>query len=138
LSYANSFYTNAESVRATIESILKSLGAKLNDVYRVSKEISGYSVTWTVELITKQRGNVETLCTRLLTIQSSSAPNFSFEEAWVKLYATELLPLAKRIAQILLLTHNIRCTSVCTLNYVDHYSNKCVTEHVLGRNWVNF
>ena len=120
MSYANSFYTNAESnaesVRATIESILKSLGAKLNDVCRVSKEISGYSVTWTVELITKQRGNVETLCTRLLTIQSSSAPNFSFEEAWVKLYATDLLPLAKRIAQILLLTHNIRCTSVCTLN----------------------
>jgi hypothetical protein len=127
-------------VRATIESVLKPLNAKSENVYRVSKDISAYFATWSVELMPKQRRNFEEtpFCTCLLKVKSSLAPAFSFKEAWIELLATNLLPLAKKIAQILILTHNIRCMSVCTINYIDHYGNKCVTEHVTAESWADF
>lgn len=119
------------SVRATIESILKHLDAKFEVTYCVTNTVNSYFATWTVESRIKQRGNLVPTCTSILSVKSGIAPDFSFEGAWIELYAADLLPLAKKIAQMLLLTHNIRCMSVSTVKYVDHLGNKCIIEQFL-------
>jgi hypothetical protein len=115
MNYANDL-TNAESVRATIESILAQAPDSDFATLRVSEKVDPNFAVWAVDMVIKKSKKSE----NILKVRGDFAPDLSFRSIWIELENADVLPFAKRIAQLILLVHNLRC-SVCMPSYSDLY-----------------
>ena len=106
---------NAESIRGAIENMANQAADPEFGTFRVSEEVHPGFVVWTVEMLTKNSTKGESL----LKLSCDLAPD-SFKNPLIEIAAADLLPFAKKVAQLLILVFNQRC-NVCMPSGSDLY-----------------